>query len=188
VTPSRHIVSRSNTRGQLCRLGRDLAYNDFQVVFTLPEKLSSLMLGNRHALDELLFRCAAESESCHVQLTEYWTYPFFSSGGQLPDTIHNTCAGGRSARLCVSPRCARVSRPARRADRKSPVVGQVDRGLGRPAVEKSARSGDLRRALEDPRVASFCIPPNARHELMDDDCTIYVTHRCIHSTRNGKPR
>ncbi|QDV22256.1 hypothetical protein [Aureliella helgolandensis] len=30
--------------------------------------------------------------------------------------------------------------------------------------------------VEYPRVASFCIPPNATHELMDDDCTICVTH------------
>jgi hypothetical protein len=58
------------------------------------EFVSGLLLGNRHALDKLLFRCAAESESCHVQLTEYWTYPFFPDGDQLPDTIHNTCAGG----------------------------------------------------------------------------------------------
>jgi hypothetical protein len=30
--------------------------------------------------------------------------------------------------------------------------------------------------IEYPRVAAFCAPPDATHELIDDDCTICVTH------------
>jgi hypothetical protein len=30
--------------------------------------------------------------------------------------------------------------------------------------------------IEYPGIAAFCIPPHATHELIDDDCTIQVTH------------
>ncbi|OYP31651.1 hypothetical protein CGZ80_20790 [Rhodopirellula sp. MGV] len=30
--------------------------------------------------------------------------------------------------------------------------------------------------IEYPGVAAFCIPPNATHELIDDDCTICISH------------
>jgi hypothetical protein len=30
--------------------------------------------------------------------------------------------------------------------------------------------------IEYPGIAAFCIPPHATHELIDDDCTIRVTH------------